>query len=418
MIRGVSRTSSVVFVAPFYLDTTLRFLRAVAALPGVRVAVVSQEPAERLPADLRRDLDAHWRVDDALDPGQLVEACKALAARVGRVERLLGVLEQLQVPLAAAREALAAQGFPVSGMGVEAARNFRDKSRMKTVLATAGLPCARHALAAGAAEARELAHRVGFPLVAKPPAGAGAKSTVRLDSPQALEEALAMFRPSADRPLLLEQFLTGREHSFDSVFIDGRPVWHSISRYLPTPLEVLENPWIQWCVLLPREIDGPDYRDIREVGFKAVATLGMVTGLSHMEWFRLGDGRVAVSEVGARPPGAQITTLTSWAHDIDLYRAWARLMVWSEFDPPERRWAAGAAYLRGQGNGRVVAVHGLDQAQRELGELVVEAHLPKPGQPPADSYEGEGYVLLRHPETAVVERALARLVSLVRVELG
>jgi hypothetical protein len=92
--------------------------------------------------------------------------------------------------------------------------------------------------------------------------------------------------------------------------------------------------------------------------------------------------------------------------------------VWSEFDPPERRWAAGAAYLRGQGNGRVVAVHGLDQAQRELGELVVEAHLPEPGQPPADSYEGEGYVLLRHPETAVVERALARLVSLVRVELG
>ena len=32
---------------------------------------------------------------------------------------------------------------------------------------------------------------------------------------------------------------------------------------------------------------------------------------------------VAIGEVGARPPGAQITTLVSRAHDIDFVRAWA-----------------------------------------------------------------------------------------------
>jgi len=37
---------------------------------------------------------------------------------------------------------------------------------------------------------------------------------------------------------------------------------------------------------------------------------------------------------------------------------------------------------------------------------------------PPGTYEGEGYVVLRHAETAVVARALARVVSLVRVELG
>lgn len=408
----------VVFVAPFYLETTLRFLRGVTGLPGVRVGVVTQEPAERLPADLRRDLDAHWRVDDALDPRQLVAAVRGLGRQIGPPRRLLGVLEQLQVPLAEAREALVAEGFPISGMGAEAANNFRDKSRMKTVLERAGIPCARHRLVASAGAAREFAGEVGFPLVAKPPAGAGAKSTFRLEHPTALEEALGLFRPSAERPLLLEQFLTGREHSFDSVFSGGRPLWCSITRYFPTPLEVLENPWIQWAVLLPREVDSPAFDDIREVGYRAVAALGMETGLSHMEWFRLGDGRLAISEVGARPPGAQITSLICWAHDLDLYRAWARLLVTGEFDPPERRFAAGAVYLRGQGRGRVVAVHGVDQAQEELGGLVVEARLPKPGQPSSDSYEGEGYVLLRHPETSVVERALARLVSLVRVEMG
>jgi formate-dependent phosphoribosylglycinamide formyltransferase (GAR transformylase) len=410
---------TVLFVAPFYLDTTLRFVRAVADLPDVRLGVISQEPAERLPDELRRRLAGHQRVADGLDPEQIAAAARALAAELGPPERLLGVLEQLQVPLAEAREAMAAAGMPMPGLSVEAAHNFRDKSRMKTVLAAAGLPCARHRLAADAGVARAFADEVGYPLVAKPPAGAGAKSTFRLDGSGDLEQALALFSPTAERPLLLEEFVTGREHSFDSVVVDGRPVWHSITHYLPSPLEVVGTPWIQWCVLLPREVDHPRYDAIRDVGFRAVATLGLDTGLSHLEWFRLADGRVAVSEVGARPPGAQITTLMSWAHDADLYRAWARLMVFATFDPPARRYAAGAAYLRAQGSGtRIVAVHGLDRAQAELGSLVVETKLPRPGQPPSGSYEGEGYVILRHPETEVVERGLHRLVSLVRVELG
>ena len=60
----------------------------------------------------------------------------------------------------------------------------------------------------------------------------------------------------------------------------------------------------------------------------------MFTGLSHMEWFRRGDGSIAISEVGARPPGAQFTTLLSFAHDLDFYRAWAELMVHETFTPP------------------------------------------------------------------------------------
>ena len=42
-----------VFVAPFLAETTLRFVRAAAGLPGVALGLVSQEPAERLPAELR-----------------------------------------------------------------------------------------------------------------------------------------------------------------------------------------------------------------------------------------------------------------------------------------------------------------------------------------------------------------------------
>lgn len=416
LARGAPKQTerrAAVFVAPFLASTTVRFVTAAAALPDIRLGLVSQDPAERLPAELRRRLAGYWQVGDALDPEQIAGAVQALSQRIGPVQRLLGALEQLQVPLAQVREALG-----IHGMRVAAARNFRDKARMKQVLRDAGVPCARHRLVDSAHEAREFAREIGFPLVAKPPAGAAARNTFRAADGQALEQCLHAVPPTAAAPLLLEEFITGEEHSFDAVCLRGNLVWHSLTHYAPGPLEVLEHPWIQWTVLLPREVDHAQYDDIRDVGSRALRALGMETGLSHMEWFRRADGDVAVSEVAARPPGAQFTTLISFAHDIDFYSAWARLMVFERFDPPPRRYAAGIAYLRGQGRGRVTRIHGLERAQRELGALVVEVSLPREGQLPASSYEGDGYVVLRHPRTDVVAEALRKLVTIVRVELG
>jgi len=403
----------VVFAAPFAMATTLRFLKAVAELPGVRTGLLTQEPIGNLPEDLRKLLAGHWRVAQGLDPGQVVEGVKGLAGQLGGVDRIVGTLEQLQVPLAEAREALG-----VDGLGVEAAENFRDKARMKTVLRAAGIPCARHRLAASLEEALAFAAEAGYPLVVKPPAGAGAKATFRVEDSRALADVFSFSRPGKGNEVLLEEFMTGVEHSFDTVSIRGKPIWHSLSRYDPTPLDVLRNPWIQWTVMIPREIDHPRYDDVRRMGVESLAALGMQTGVTHMEWFRRQDGGIAVSEIAVRPPGAQFCTLISYAHDIDFYKAWARLVVFEEFDPPERRYACGAAYLRGQGTGRVAAIHGLDEARKELGDLVVEARLPRKGQGASGSYEGEGFVILRHPETAVVEEALRRLITLVRVEMA
>lgn len=401
------------FVAPFFAETTLRFVSAAADLAGVRLALVSEDQAERLPAALRAKLSAHRQVENGLDPSCIGDAVRALSTEIGPCRRLLGALEQLQVPLARVREAL---GIP--GMNVSTAENFRDKARMKRVLQQAGVACARHRLASSCEDAAGFARAVGFPIVVKPPAGSGARHTLRVESATQLEQALNLMRPDGRQPVLLEEFITGEEHSFDAVSIDGRVVWHSLTHYRPGPLEVMEHPWIQWTVLLPREIDHPRYDDIRDVAERALNALGMGTGLSHMEWFRQGDGSVAVSEVAARPPGAQFTTLISYAHDLDFYRAWARLMIEERFDAPSRRYAAGIAFLRGQGQGRVRAIHGLDRAQAELGELVVEVRLPHAGQSQAAGYEGEGYVVLRHPDSQVVAGALERLVRLVRVELG
>ena len=121
------------FVAPYLLDTTTRFVDAAASLPDVRLALITCEPADRLPPELRHILAGHWRIDDPLDPGQIADAAAGLGQQFGPLERLLAVLEQLQVPLGQVREHLG-----IAGMDAATARNFRDKAQMKTVLRRRG----------------------------------------------------------------------------------------------------------------------------------------------------------------------------------------------------------------------------------------------------------------------------------------
>lgn len=403
----------VTFVAPFFAETTLRFIAALAGLDGVRLSLVSQDPIDRVPEGLTRRLADFVQVGDALDAGVLVQAVGELRRRGQGVELLLGTFEELQVPLGRVRDHL-----DLPGMRAQAAENFRDKARMKDILRAHGLPCARHALARTVGEALAFVDDTGFPVIVKPPAGSGSRGTHRLEGRDEMVALLGQMPPSPERPALIEEFVVGDEHSFDSIALDGRVVWHSINHYFPAALEVLRQPWVQWCVLLPREGDDPAYQGIRQVAGEALRALGMTTGLSHMEWFRRPDGSVAISEVGARPPGARFVNLISWAHDFDLFRGWAETVVFGRFEPRPRLYAAGAAYLRGQGEGRVRAVKGLEEVAHELSGLVVEARLPRPGQSPSSGYEGEGFVIVRHRDTQVVKEALWKIVTRIRVELG
>ena len=72
-----------------------------------------------------------------------------------------------------------------------------------------------------------------------------------------------------------------------------------------------------------------------------------------MEWFRRKDGSIAISEIAARPPGCTVYYTDFRACDFDAIRAWVRLMIYDEAIEPEIKYTSGAAYLRGQGEGRV-----------------------------------------------------------------
>jgi hypothetical protein len=406
----------VVFVAPHFMPNTLRYVEAFAALPDVRLSVVSEDPQSRLPAPLRATLAGHYAVGSCLDGAELTRAAQAIGKGVAPIDRLCGVLEQLQLPLAEARDAV---GIP--GMSLATTRNFRDKDRMKEVLRGAAVPVARSVLVHSADQLRAFADEVGFPIVVKPPAGLGARATFRIASPEQLDAMLGMgLQPSADAPAQAEEFVRGREFTCETVTIAGRSVWRSGTRYFPGPLEVLENPWMQYVVLLPREVDDPTWRSFDAINEAALQALGIGTALTHMEWFLRDDGSMLVNEVGARPPGVHIMPLMGLTHGIDMIAKWAELISLDRFDAPsERCCAAGAAFLRGQGRGtRVAAVHGWEAAKEAIGDALVEVALPKIGQPRASSYEGEGHVIVRHATTAGATEALKQIISTVRVELA
>lgn len=416
----------VVFVAPRFLENTNRYVAAFAALHdrGVRLSVVSADPAEAIPVSLKKHIVGHYRVADAMASRDLLEGVRALQKGIGPIDRLTGALEQLQVPMAEVREALG-----IEGIHTEVARNFRDKDRMKDVLRAAGVPVAKSGLAVHANGLRSFAESVGYPIVVKPQAGLGARATYRIGSRDELEALLTSVAPSERRPLQVEEFVRAREHTCETVTIRGETVWRSGTRYLPSPLEVLENPWIQYCVLLPRETEGTVWNAFAATNdaalralFGASARTAAGTALTHMEWF-LRDGvgpnqpNMLVNEVGVRPPGVAIMPLMGLAHDTDLFADWAELIALDRFTPKARRWAAGAAFLRGHGHGsHVASVTGVAEVVAKLGDALVELRAPKVGQPRAlEGYEGEGWATVRASTTDGAKQALKTLIEGIRI---
>ena len=192
---------------------------------------------------------------------------------------------------------------------------------------------------------------------------------------RAVELARGASRRARTTPGLLEEFLVGEEHTFDSVTVGGRDGL-GVGLRLPAaaaggaaqPVDPVDR------AAAPRDRAVRSTQGICEVGPAALRALGVRDALTHMEWFRRPDGSVAVSEVGARPPGAQISL------DARL-RPRRRLLPrsgpsWccsagsthpSAGTPPARRTCAG------RGAAGCAPCTASTKLQRELGHLVVEA---------------------------------------------
>src|SRR5260370_41648573 len=100
------------------------------------------------------------------------------------------------------------------------------------------------------------------------------------------------------------------------------------------------------CISAKRIDTAPEYTELREMGRRVIAALGLETSATHMEWF-FGPKGLRFSEIGCRPPGVGAWDLYAAGNDMDIYREWANAIVHGHtLARPSRRFARGMVPVR------------------------------------------------------------------------
>jgi carbamoylphosphate synthase large subunit len=394
---------NVIFVEPFFPTNQRQFARALAEVGGTVIGI-GEYPADAFDDQLKDWLYHYERVPSVTDVAAMTHAVRWVQDRLW-VDRLEATVEAHIMATAQVREACT-----IPGTSVHTAWLCRDKPSMKEALRSAGVPTAASAAVASAAEAHAFAADVGFPLILKPRSGAGASGTARVDSEAELDHALGVFGGQGVDSIAVEEFIEGHEGFYDTVAVDGRVALDFASHYYPNVLEAMRTRWISPQFVSTNRIDtAPEYGELREMGQRVIAALGIGTSATHMEWF-FGPKGLKFSEIGCRPPGVGAWDLYSAGNDLDLYRQWANAIVHGGTDTaPSRRFASGIVALRPDRDGTITGYSGAEELQRQFGEWVIDAHLPPAGtatQGVEAGYMANAYVRMRHPDYDVLRGML------------
>jgi len=403
---------NIVFVEPAFPSNQRRFVQGLAGV-GATVVGIGERPQDWLDDELRGWMTQYVQVPSVTDVDVMTHAVRSVQDTLW-VDRLEATIEAHTLPAAMVREAC---GIP--GTSVHTTWLCRDKPSMKQALREAGVPTAASTAADSADEVYAFADAVGFPVILKPRAGAGALDTMRIDNRAALDDALALFGRQGAHSIAVEEFVEGHEGFYDTLAIDGAIAADFVTHYYPNVLEAMRARWISPQFVTTNRIDSVgDYAQVREMGARVIEALGIGTSATHMEWFASSKG-LKFSEIGARPPGVGAWDLYSAANDMDLYREWASSIVHGHLTRgPSRRYAAGIVALRPEHDGHITGYSGIDEVQARHGGSVLDVHLPSPGtatQPVEAGYMANAYVRMRHPDYDVVRAMLDDVGRTVRV---
>lgn len=405
---------NVIFIEPSFPYNQREFVRGLHAA-GANVIGIGERPASQLSDELKHWLSDYVQIQSVVHEPSLLEAVRLVQDRVW-VDRLEATVEAHIIAAAAVREAT---GIP--GTSVQTAYLCRDKPAMKEALRKAGIPCAQSTRATTPDEAREFAAAVGYPLIVKPPAGAGASGTYRVRDDDALENVIRESGLAAGQAVAVEEFIEGHEGFIDTVTVGGEVGHEFITHYYPNVLEAMRQRWISPQMVATNRIDAPGYAEVRELARKVIGILEIGTSATHMEWF-FGPKGLKFSEIGCRPPGVGQWDVYNAANEFDLYYEWACAIVHGEVrDRPSRRYAAGMIALRPERDGRITGYSGVDEIGKRYGECIVAAHLPEPGtstQPIEAGYMANAWMRVRHPDYDVLRRILNEIGESVRVHAG
>jgi carbamoyl-phosphate synthase large subunit len=228
-------------------------------------------------------------------------------------ERPDGVAIQFggQTPLKLAR-GLEAGGFRIMGTPFDAVDLAEDRERFGALLARLGIRCPEWGIAENGAEAREIASRIGFPVLIRPSYVLGGRAMRVCYSADDLG--------AIDRPVLIDRFVESAiEIDVDAVS-DGRETF--VGAVMQHVEEAGVHSGDSACVLPAPSLSAAEDAEIRSIVETLAPALGVV-GLLNVQ-LAISDGEIYVLE--ANPRASRTVPFASKATGVNLVQAACRVM--------------------------------------------------------------------------------------------
>ena len=238
-------------------------------------------------------------------------------------EQPLGVIVQLggQTPLNLAR-GLEAEGVNILGTSVDAIDRAEDRKRFEEVCRIIGAPVPANGTATSLEEAREVADRIGYPVLVRPSYVLGGRGMEIVYDASTLEEYFTRaIEASPDHPVLIDRFLEDAFEADVDALSDGTDV--IIGGIMQHIEEAGVHSGDSACVLPPYRLGEAEAARIRELTRAFALELGVV-GLLNVQ-YAIKDGVVQVLEVN--PRASRTVPFVSKATGVPLSRAAARIMA-------------------------------------------------------------------------------------------
>ena len=250
------------------------------------------------------------------------------------VEKPEGVIVQFggQTPLNLAMR-LQQAGVKVIGTSPDSIDLAEDRKRFGALLKELGIPQPDNGMAASVEEAREVAGRIGYPVLVRPSYVLGGRAMAIVYDQEALETYVRNavgFTP--DRPVLIDKFLEqAAEFDVDALADDTACVIAGIQEHIE---EAGIHSGDSSCVLPPVRID-PEHLETMRHYTKKLAKALSVSGLMNIQ-FAIKNDRVYVLEVN--PRASRTVPFVSKATGVPIARIAALVMAGQkleEFGLPE-----------------------------------------------------------------------------------
>ena len=254
---------------------------------------------------------------------------------------LHGVIVQFggQTPLKLAN-ALEEEGIPILGTTPDAIDLAEDRERFQKLLNDLGLKQPVNGIAHSDDEAREIAARVGFPLVIRPSYVLGGRAMEIVRDMDHLNRYIThAVDVSGKNPVLLDSYLSGAIEVDVDALSDGKTV------HVAGIMEHIEEAGVHSgdsaCSLPPHTLDAATIDELKRQTVAMAAALNVV-GLMNVQ-FAIKDGHIYVLEVN--PRASRTVPVVAKATDSAIASIAARLMA----GEPMSNFPARAPYPAGVG---------------------------------------------------------------------